>query len=180
MTDTAQEFLVVSDVDARSQCRMRVIVKDGRIVEVLGDPNDPETKGELGPREEHIREFVYAPDRLQHPMKRLGERGSGEWTRISWDEALETIAKKLTALKEAHGAEAVDFHHGHYHSGEIFGVYLSRLANLFGTPNVTNPSHICHLPRAFMQFFVDFGALVPPDIAHTKCLVLWGGNPKVT
>jgi formate dehydrogenase (coenzyme F420) alpha subunit len=175
-----QEFLVVSDVDSHAQCRMAVTVESGKLVGVRGVPSDPESKGELSAREEHILEFVYAPDRLRYPMKRVGARGEDKWERISWDEALDTIAQLLLAIRARLGAEAVDFHHGHYHSGEIFGVYLSRLANLFGSPNVTNPSHICLLPRAFLQFYIDFGAVVPPDIAHTSCLILWGGNPKAS
>ncbi len=54
--ETRQEFLVVSDVDSHTQCAMRVIVENGELVEVLGDPADPESKGELSIREEHLRE----------------------------------------------------------------------------------------------------------------------------
>jgi anaerobic selenocysteine-containing dehydrogenase len=171
---------VVSDVDAHSQCRMSVNVKRGKVVEVRGDPTDPEGKGELTLRGEHIKEFLYAPDRLTSPMKRTGTRGDGKWKRISWDEALTTIANRLNAIKQKYGAEAIDFHHGHYHSGDILGTYLPRLANLIGTPNITNPSHVCHLPRVFLQFNFDFGAVYQPDLGHTKCLILWGGNPRAT
>ena len=106
---------VVSDVDGHSQCRMRVTVEGGNIVEVRGDPNDPEGKGELTLRGEHIKEFLYAPDRLTYPMKRTGEKGEGKWERISWDEALTTIAEQLKEIKQKYGAEAIDFHHGHHH-----------------------------------------------------------------
>ncbi|MBL7178459.1 MAG: molybdopterin-dependent oxidoreductase [Desulfobacteraceae bacterium] len=171
---------VVSDVDSHSQCRMRVTVEGGNVVEVCGDPNDPEGKGELTLRGEHIKEFLYAPDRLTYPMKRTGEKGEGKWERISWDEALKTVAEKLKEIKQTYGAEAIDFHHGHYHSGDILGTYLPRLANLIGTPNITNPSHVCHLPRVFLQFNIDLGAVFQPDLPHTRCLLLWGGNPRAT
>jgi len=171
---------VVSDVDAHSQCRMRVRVEGGKVVEVWGDPTDPEGKGGLTLRGEHIRELLYAPDRLTYPMRRAGERGEDKWERISWDEALTTIADRLNEIKRQYGAEAIDFHHGHYHSGDILGTYLPRLANLIGTPNITNVSHVCHLPRVFLQFNIDFGAVFQPDLPHTRCLLLWGGNPAVT
>ncbi|MBW2050598.1 MAG: molybdopterin-dependent oxidoreductase [Deltaproteobacteria bacterium] len=163
---------VVSDVDAHSQCRMRVTVEGGKVREVRGDPTDPEGKGELTLRGEHIKEFLYAPDRLTYPMKRVGERGEGKWERISWDEALKVVAEKLKEIKQTYGAEAIDFHHGHYHSGDILGTYLPRLANLIGTPNITNPSHVCHLPRVFLQFNIDLGAVFQPDLPHTRCLLL--------
>jgi anaerobic selenocysteine-containing dehydrogenase len=171
---------VVSDVDAHSQCKMRVGVQGGKVTAVGGDPTDPESKGQLTLRGKHMKEILYAPDRLTYPMKRVGARGEGKWQRISWDEALETIADKLHEIKKRYGPEAIDFHHGHYHSGDILGSYLARLANLIGTPNITNPSHVCHLPRVFLEFNYDLGAVVPPDVAHTKCLIIWGGNPEAT
>jgi anaerobic selenocysteine-containing dehydrogenase len=171
---------VVSDVDAHSQCRMRVNVQGGRIVEVRGDPTDPEAKGELTLRDKHIREFIYAPDRLMYPLKRTGKRGEGKWQRISWDEALTIVADRLHGIKQKFGAEAIDFHHGHYDSGDIKGTYLPRLANLIGTPNITNPSHVCHLPRVFLEYNIDLGGVFQPDLPHTNCLILWGGNPRAT
>ncbi len=171
---------VVSDVDAHSQCRMLVNVKGGRIVEVQGDPTDPEGKGELTLRGKHIKELLYSPDRLIYPMKQTGERGKGKWERISWEEALTAIADRFQEIKQKYGAEAIDFHHGHYHSGDILGTYIPRLANLIGTPNITNPSHVCHLPRVFMQYNIDLGAVFQPDLSHTRCLILWGGNPRAT
>lgn len=174
------ELRVVSDVDSHSQCRMRVRIKDGKVVGVSGDPTDPESKGELTLRDTHIQAMLYAPDRLKYPLRRVGERGAGQWERIAWDTALTTIADRLNAIKQHHGAEAIAFHHGHYHSGQLLDVYLSRLANLLGTPNVSNPSHICAGPRLFLQVNFDFGMVATPDVAHTRCLVLWGGNPDVS
>ena len=171
---------VVSDVDAHSQCHMRAVVKGGKVIQIAGDPEDPEGNGELTLRGKHMTEFLYAPDRLKYPLKRVGKRGERRWKRTSWNEALTTIAQKLEEIRRSDGAEAIHFLHGHYHSGDILGTYLPRLANLIGTPNVSNPSHVCHLPRVFMQYNFDFGCVVPPDVAHTRCLILWGGNPRAT
>jgi len=171
---------VVSDVDAHSQSQIKVTVKGDSVTSIHGDPDDPESKGELNIRDKKMKKILYAPDRLKYPMKRIGERGSNKWEQISWDEALTTIASRFKDIKKNYGAEAIDFHHGHYHSGDVIGPYLTRLANLIGTPNVTNPSHSCHLPRVFLQYRFDFGLVVPPDIANTNCLIIWGGNPKTT
>ena len=54
-----------------------------------------------------MREILYAPDRLKYPMKRVGERGEDRWKRISWNEALTTIADKLGEIKKEYGAEAI-------------------------------------------------------------------------
>jgi anaerobic selenocysteine-containing dehydrogenase len=170
---------IVSDVDGHSQCLMSVDVEEGKVIDIRGDPTDPEGKGELTMRGEHMKNVLYAPDRLQYPMKRIGERGEGRWEQISWDEALTTSADKFTEIKKEYGAEAIDFHYGHYHSGDVSS-YLSRLANLIGTPNISTPNHVCHVPRMFLQFIFDFGAVLPPDVAHTSLIILWGGNPEVT
>ena len=162
-----------------SQCLMSVEVEEGKVIDIRGDPLDPEGRGELTLRGKHMKSVLYAPDRLQYPMKRVGEKGGGEWERISWDEALTTIADKLGEIKKEYGAEAIDFHYGHYHSGDVSS-YLVRLANLIGTPNISTPNLVCHVPRIFMQFIFDFGAVVPPDVAHTSCIIIWGGNPNVT
>jgi anaerobic selenocysteine-containing dehydrogenase len=175
-----QEFIVVSDVDSHSQCRMKVAVENGKVVDIAGDPSDPECRGELTLRGEHMLDILYAPDRLKQPLKRRGERGEGKWEPIAWDEAFDEIAARLEAVKDKYGTEAIDFHHGHYHSGQLLDVFLTRLANLIGTPNVSNPSHVCLGPRAFIQITFDFGIPAPPDIVNTKCLILWGGNPEVT
>jgi len=173
-------FTVVSDVDAHSQCRMGAVVRNGKVDSIQGDPSDPESKGQLTLRGRHMQDILYAPDRLKHPLKRVGEKGEGRWAEISWEEALETIAFRFDAIKKQYGAEAISFHHGHYHSGDILGTYIPRLANLIGTPNVCNPSHVCHLPRVFFEYNFDFGAVFPPDVPHTNCLILWGGNPEAT
>ena len=174
------EITVVSDVDAHSQSQMKVTIEGDSVTAIQGDTADPESKGELNIRDKKMNKILYAPDRLKYPMKRIGQRGEDKWERISWDEALTTISSRFSEIKQKYGAEAIDFHHGHYHSGDIIGPYLTRLANLIGTPNVTNPSHVCHLPRVFLQFKYDFGVVVPPDIANTNCMIIWGGNPKAT
>lgn len=119
--------------------------------------------------------------RLTHPLTRIRTRGDGKWETISWDEALDTIAAKLQAIKNEYGAEAVWFHKGSRHdnaAGDVRG-YLHQLANLFGTPNLSGPLYICNGPRAFNMFKVT-GAVPSPDVEHTICVVLWGINPSDT
>ena len=115
---------VVSDVDAHSQCMMNAYVSNHKLVRIKGNPLDPEGKGTLTERGKYMKEILYAPDRLKYPMKRAGEKGEGKWQRITWNEALDIMSRRLKQIKAEHGAEAIHFMHGHYHSGDILGSYL--------------------------------------------------------
>jgi anaerobic selenocysteine-containing dehydrogenase len=84
--------------DCPDTCAMLVTVKDGVAVKVQGDPDHPFTDGSLCTKVAHYPERTYSPDRLLHPLKRVGPKGKGEFKRISWDEALDEIAAKLKAL----------------------------------------------------------------------------------
>lgn len=86
---------------------MLVHVKDGRAVRVMGDPDNPVTRGYLCIKTNHYVERVYSPDRVLYPLKRTGPKGSGQFERISWDEALRTIADRFRATIAEHGAEAI-------------------------------------------------------------------------
>jgi anaerobic selenocysteine-containing dehydrogenase len=84
--------------DCPDTCAMLVTVKDGVAVKVAGDPSHPFTDGSLCTKVSHYTERTYAPDRLQHPLRRVGPKGRGEFKRISWDEALDEVAARLKAI----------------------------------------------------------------------------------
>ena len=81
--------------DCPDTCAMLVTVKDGVAVKVQGDPLHPFTDGSLCTKVSHYTERSYAPDRLKHPLKRVGPKGQGGFKRIGWDEALDEIAARL-------------------------------------------------------------------------------------
>src|SRR2546429_2463704 len=84
--------------DCPDTCGMLVTVEDGVATKIQGDPSMPFTDGTLCTKVAHYLERTYAPDRLQHPMKRVGKKGAGKFKRIGWDEALDEIATRLKAL----------------------------------------------------------------------------------
>ena len=90
-------------------CGLKVFVKDGKLVKVEGDPDQPITKGRLCPRCMAIKDYVEHPDRLKYPMKRAREfRGRADkWERISWDEAYDIIIEKWRSVRERYGKNAV-------------------------------------------------------------------------
>jgi anaerobic selenocysteine-containing dehydrogenase len=162
-------------------CGMEVTVRDGKVVQVRGDKDHPENQGALCPKGRAILELLYSPDRLRQPLRRVGQRGDGRWERISWDEALDLIAEKLQQVKDEAGPEAVWFHKGAGHDlcGGDVRMYLHRLANLFGTPNLSCPFYVCNGPRT-LNLLLTTGAIPAPDVENSECILLWGINPTDT
>src|SRR4030042_1666569 len=76
-------------------CGVLVHIRDGRVTKVTGDPDCPTNMGYICPKGKASVELLYHPDRLKYPLKRIGERGENKWQRITWDEALDTVAGKL-------------------------------------------------------------------------------------
>src|SRR6185369_16166050 len=88
-------------------CGILVQVEDDRAVGVQGDPQHPFSRGTLCPKMLHYEKSVHSPLRLTTPLRRSGAKGSGEFTPISWDEAIATIAARWRGIIAEHGAQAI-------------------------------------------------------------------------
>ncbi len=97
----------VCALDCPDACSLLVHVEDGRAVRLRGNPDHPVTRGFLCGKVARYLDREYSPDRLLYPHKRIGEKGEGRFERISWDEALDTIADRLTAIAREFGSEAI-------------------------------------------------------------------------
>ena len=89
-------------------CGITAIVRDGKFVGVEGMPEAPTSQGRCCPKAYGAPQWVYSPQRLRHPLKRVGKRGEGKFQRIGWDEALELIADRLSRQKERYGPESLE------------------------------------------------------------------------
>jgi anaerobic selenocysteine-containing dehydrogenase len=93
--------------DCPDTCAMLVTVRGGRAVEVRGDPGHPFTRGGLCVKVNNYADKAYSPDRVLYPMRRTGPKGSGQFTRVSWDEALDEIAGRFRSAIAEHGPDTV-------------------------------------------------------------------------
>src|SRR3954451_15740014 len=94
--------------DCPDTCSMVVTVEDGRAVKLRGAADSPFTRGFLCQKVARYLDRVYHPERLQWPMKRVGPKGSGQFERIGWDEALDTVARRFAEIAgSANGPEAI-------------------------------------------------------------------------
>jgi len=119
-------------------CARRVTVENGRVVEVERDTESGyPSEWCTYVKAKIIKEVCSHPDRLRYPQKRIGTKGEGKWARISWEEALGTIADKLGEYKAKFGPESVALCLGEPKGLEF--AFAQRFASVFGTPNVATP-----------------------------------------
>ncbi|MFW9990589.1 MAG: molybdopterin-dependent oxidoreductase, partial [Candidatus Odinarchaeota archaeon] len=161
-----------------SGCGILVHLIRGKVLEVTGDPDSPVNKKVLCPKGLAALEYLHHPDRLRYPLKRVAERGSGEWQRISWQEALDTVASELSGLKAQYGSECVAFVQGT--AKGLIDTYNERLANAFGSPNLSTTGHVCFLPRMFASRTTCGFYPVPDYYGSPACIVVWGANLSAT
>lgn len=155
-------------------CGVQVTVRDGKAVEVKGDPEHPFSRGDLCRLGAASLEYLYNPERLTHPLKRVGKRGEGKWQKVSWDEALSFAADKLKQFKKESGPESVAVFNGSAKGYQ--DVHLRRFANAFGTPNYGNSDYICHVPR-FLSEELTLGFHPGNDFSYPPAAALiWGTN----
>ena len=175
-------------INCGQRCALRVVAKHGRVIRIETD-NTEDTMNPRGPRQlracqrgRSMRERIYSPDRLKYPMKRVGERGDGKFVRISWEEAIRTIASEWKRIKAAYGNEAV---YWQYCSGQQSLVSSrcswQRLMNLMGGYLKYYGSYSnAQLSAAFPLTFGGRPASLPSEIANANLYVLFGNNPSVT
>jgi anaerobic selenocysteine-containing dehydrogenase len=162
-----------------SYCGLDVTREDGKIVRIDGMKEHPVNRGSLCPKGLAAQHLVADSNRLTHPLLRTGPRGSGEWKRISWDEALDTLAAQLNRARERRGPESVAYHRGHAPGWVTTMNYVTRFMNAFGSPNLLTHSHLCFKPRAAAHL-VTYGGVPEVDYDRAKCILLWGFNPTNT
>lgn len=154
-------------------CGITGIVKSGRIIKVEGNPNDPNSQGRLCARGQSALNHMYHPERLLHPLRRVGKRGEGKWKRISWDEALTELADRLKGVRESGKLEEFAFHQGRNRSKDAIAGFL----RAFGTNTQLNHRGLCSAARraANLTYLFesdwDLG-----DYEHTRYIVNFGSN----
>ncbi|MCY4361755.1 MAG: molybdopterin-dependent oxidoreductase [Gammaproteobacteria bacterium] len=176
-TENKQRVRTICRSCGHGGCGVYVVVEDGKVVKIQPDKEHPVSKGYTCKKAYGSIELQYHPDRLLYPMRRAGARGEGKWERLSWDEALTEVAGKLNQFKQESGAESVVFGHG---TGRDFHRFVYRVANLFGTPNVLTPGHMCYLPRVAISKLMGMDISLCDYDSKPACVVAWGSNHLIS
>lgn len=163
------------------ECGVLVHIESGKIKKIEGDSNFPMNKGFICIKGRVYHEYVYHPDRLKYPMKKVGKH-EGKWQRITWDQALNEIADKLTEIKEQYGPESIALIHGTGPRSSHISTHL--LACALGTPNIASTDwHVCSAVTQVAEtctYGKSITMEIGPDYVNANCILVWGANPTVT
>ncbi|MBN1537922.1 MAG: molybdopterin-dependent oxidoreductase [Anaerolineales bacterium] len=156
-----------------ARCGAIVHSEDNKILKIEGDPNQPFSRGMFCGSGFSEREIHEHPDRIIYPMKRVGERGSGKWERITWDEALDTITKKTLEIKEKYGPEAIVTGQG---TGRTWNHWHCRINSTIGLEGWSLvPTHVCLMPHIIPNALtLGVFSAGSGDFFNANTMVLWG------
>ncbi|MCL2830663.1 MAG: molybdopterin-dependent oxidoreductase [Betaproteobacteria bacterium] len=169
---------------------VRLSTDDGRYQEGGSFGFDTEQVPQLRAclRGRSYRSRLYSAERLLYPMLRVGERGEGKFRRVSWDEALDFIAKKMTELKSKYGPTAMldqayaGSSYGVLHKSDQIEGLLARFLGMFGCR--TNSWSVPSYQGTTFSSRITFGSIVDGNeddaFAHSKLIIMWGWNPAYT
>lgn len=162
--------------ECSTHCGALATVENGRVTKIVPNPDHPGSLGAFcvkGMR--GLPELTYHPDRLLHPMRRRGERGSGGWEKISWDDALDEMTDRLLAVRDTYGPTALCGAVSNAHFSR--GVSLALLMRALGSPNWMMNQDLCGGCRGLSDKITGLTISNGEDIDNTNCALIVGRNP---
>ena len=177
-----REVVGACALDCPDACSWVVTVEGGVPVRLRGNSEHPFTRGGLCAKVNPYLEYAASPDRLLHPLRRVGAKGEGRFEQVSWDEALAEIAERLRWVADRFGGEAIWPYAGTGSVGIVQGVVGSgqRLFHAMGASR--HVANICSVSgHAGMSYTTgSAGGMDPEDLAHSGVILLWGTNTLTT
>lgn len=173
MSTSIEKQVVCSSCD--NFCPLTARVEDGRVVKVAARDH-PFLRDVICVKGAYAPKAFAHPDRLMYPLKRVGERGEGKWERVTWEAALDDIAVRLRKVIDEHGPEAFAVATSNWNTTVDSGM-SRRFMNLLGSPNWISGVAYCMGNTAAVNRMV-YGWYPRADILNTKCIVLFGHNPR--
>lgn len=157
-------------------CTLEAHVKDGKLDRLTGFKEHPLWPNVFCIKPARAQDWFYNEHRLLYPMKRKGNRGADEWTRISWEQALDEIAGCLKKIVDEHGPESFACATSE-HNCQVSSGATRRFMNLLGSPNYISGTSLCMGNTAAVNS-MTCGGYPFSDFEHTRCIVYFGHNPK--
>ena len=168
-------------LDCPDSCTLEVTVENGRIKKIEGGSDNPATRNFNCAKVRRFSERVYGEDRLLYPAIRQGAKGSGTFARVTWDEALDLIARRMADVKAQYGGEAIlPFSYGGSNGLLTQDTNDAELWRRFGTSRLART--VCAAPTgaANQALYGKMPGVVYADYPHARLIVLWGVNPAAS
>jgi len=166
--------------DCPDTCGMLVTVEDGVAVKIQGDPSMPFTQGTLCTKVAHYLERTYAPERLLHPLRRTGPKGSGRFERISWDAALDEITARLKALAAENPETILPLSYAGTMGMVQYSSMDRRFFHRLGA-SILDRTLCSSAGKAGIKATLGGSVGMDPErFDEAKLILLWGANPVVS
>ncbi len=149
-------------------------------MQLRGNPDHPYSKGELCPKVNKFLDRVYSNERVLHPLRRVGPKGEGRFEQISWDEALGEIAARFHEIIDRDGAEAIMPYSDAGNQSMLAMGFPERFWNRLGATRVLRAICGPTVGAGVMMTNGTTKCLDPLEIRHSKLIILWGTNTKLT
>ncbi len=167
--------------DCPDSCGWVVTVENGVATKMRGNPSHPYSRGELCPKVNRFLDRVYSPERILHPLKRVGAKGSGMFEQITWDEALSTIAARVHGAVAQHGPATVVPMSSAGNQSVLATVTIGeRFFNRLGATTLTGSVCGAVAREGVSATYGNGNGIDPMDIRFSRLILLWGTNTKLT
>ena len=154
-----------------NKCSLIAVVEKGVVKKLNPNPLNPKSRGMLCARGNAGIQQTYDPARIKRPMIRAGERGEGKWRQVSWEEALDYTAQKLSAIKDHYGPEGTL-----WSSSEGWQeIFFRNFSQAFGSPNSVRHSTTC-LSSVNLAYSLTFGTVPSFDVQNARYIIMSGAN----
>jgi anaerobic selenocysteine-containing dehydrogenase len=168
-------------LDCPDSCTLEVTVENGRIVEMDGGHRNPSTRGYICGKVRRFAERVYSEDRLLYPGIRKGGKGEGTFSRVSWDEALDHIAERISAIRGRSGGEAIlPFSYGGSNGLLTQDTNDAALWRRLGTSRLARTVCAAATGAANLGLYGKMPGIAYEDYVQARLIVLWGVNPAAS
>jgi anaerobic selenocysteine-containing dehydrogenase len=171
----------VCPLDCPDRCALDVTVEAGRVVKIDGSSRYGFTDGFICGKVRRFGRRVESPERVLHPMKRVGPKGSRRFERIGWDEAIGLVAGRFAEIARESGPEAILPYHYDGSNGLLSsGAMDMRLWNRLGASQLARTFCAANVNAGWASVFGDLASADQADVEHSDAIVLWGVNPSAS
>ncbi len=177
---TSRDFFTVCPRDCYDTCVMTTRVEGGRVSSIKARVDNGLTRGFLCKKGQRALEYVFSPDRLKYPLRRVGRKGVGEFERISWESAMGCLVKEMKRAMDEHGPESILPYSYAGHMGIINRYFPQRLFNRIGASDLEYTICSSAGKEALRYHYGTSAGMDPEDLANSSLVVVWGMNPAWT